>query len=113
MSGTFPEDKTTASGLPPETPGAAAPKPIGADGQHGDHWILRPEDLARGFVRPVRESYVHEKCKTRTKMPRKIAETYAAQPSFYGTTFCYACRIYAPVGKDGEFRWDDGSKVGT
>lgn len=46
-------------------------------------------------------------------MPQACAETYAAQPGFYGTTFCCHCADYFPVGADGEFVWEDGSKVGT
>lgn len=29
------------------------------DGQHVDHWVLSAEERAKGFVRPVRDSYVH------------------------------------------------------
>ena len=29
------------------------------DGQHVDHWVLCAEERAKGFVRPVRNSYVH------------------------------------------------------
>lgn len=52
-------------------------------------------------------------CGTSTTMPLKIAETYAAQPSAYGSTFCCGCGDYFPVGPDGEFEWEDGSKVGS
>lgn len=132
------------------------------DGQHADHWILSDADRAKGFVRPVRRSYVHvgipgpkyplldltdgqreiwgdrqfakfedfesgggrywtqedldkigKGCQGATSMPQKIAETYAAQPSFYGSTFCVHCQEYLPVGARGEFVWDDGSRVGT
>jgi hypothetical protein len=47
-------------------------------------------------------------------MPAPIAETYARNPRFYGSTFCCQCRRYLPVREDGDFVWlDDGSKVGT
>jgi len=52
-------------------------------------------------------------CGSVTTMPQAIAETYARQPSFYGSTFCVRCRDYFPVGERGEFAWDDGSRVGT
>lgn len=54
-------------------------------------------------------------CGTRTTMPRSIAETYAREPGYYGRTFCCGCGDYFPVGRDGEFVWDDGSgqRVGT
>ncbi len=77
--------------------------------------VLSEEDRAQGFVRPVRRSYVHEECGAVTTMSRIIAETYARNPHFYGSTYCAVCRMHRPVGPDGEFHWDDqqGSKVGT
>lgn len=53
---------TTTDGKPadPEMDGKGAPKPINpATGQHGAYWILTAEERAKGFVRPVRTSYVH------------------------------------------------------
>lgn len=44
-------------------------------------------------------------CGTVTSMPQKIAETYAAKPDFYGSTFCCGCGGYFPVGERGEFVW--------
>lgn len=53
-------------------------------------------------------------CGTVTTMPIEIAETYARNPKFYGSTFCTGCGAYLPVGEDGEFVWlDDGSRVGS
>jgi len=53
-------------------------------------------------------------CGTVTKMPRQIAETYAANPGYYGSTFCCGCHAYLPVGKHGEFVWDGtDERVGT
>jgi hypothetical protein len=138
------------------------------DGQLADHFVLCPEDRAKGYVEPYRESYVHvgppgpefelqdltdeqcanysdcgyvkfepypehmrpatgrfwtqeqldkigKGCGAVTTMPRACAETYAAQPSYYGSTFCCHCGDYFPVGKDGEFVWDKSSmqRVGT
>jgi len=106
--------RVTNSGKEPEQEVAGAPAPIDpSTGQHKDHWILSDEERSKGFVRPVRRTYVHEKCGSATTMPQKIAETYAAKPSFYGSTFCCACKEYLLVGTYGEFVWDDGSKVGT
>lgn len=86
-----------------------------ADGQHSDHWVLSKEERAKGFIRPVRSTYVHLKCLTETTMPYACAETYARQPNFYGSTFCCHCKGYFPVGADGEFIWDEENKekVGT
>lgn len=89
-------------------------RPKKPDGQHSDHPAL-PEDQRKSPVRPVRLSYKHLKCGGVTRMPQKCAETYAADPTFYGSTFCCQCGNYFPVGGNGEFVWDDGSgqKVGT
>lgn len=84
------------------------------DGQLADHYVLCPEDRAKGYVEPYRDSYVHQKCGVVTRMPRACAETYAAQPEYYGRTFCCGCGDYFPVGEDGEFVWDGSDqKVGT
>ena len=84
------------------------------DGQQRDHLILSDAERAKGFVRPVRDSYVHARCGGKTTMPPAIAETYARQPGFYGATFCCACGDYFPVGAAGEFTWyGSAEKVGT
>lgn len=145
------------------------------DGQLADHFILCPEDRAKGYVEPLRLSYIHvgppgpkfplrdltpeedarwndpdtsaadrivksedypeserpalgkiwsqgdlDKvakggCGSLTTMPRGCAETYAAQPGFYGSTFCCGCGAYFSVGAAGEFVWDTASmqRVGT
>lgn len=111
------ERSATTSGQPPE-PGyehAPAPAPVDpATGQHKAYWILSDEERGKGFVRPVRRSYKHLVCGTVTRMGDKIAETYAREPTFYGSTFCVECRNHFPVGSLGQFVWtDDGSKVGT
>ena len=83
------------------------------NGQQEGYVVLADEERAKGFVRPVRRTYVHQKCSTATTMEQTIAETYARNPHFYNGTFCCACGGHFPVGADGEFVWDDGSKVGT
>lgn len=85
-----------------------------ATGMQREYLALPEEERAKGFVRPVRRSYVHEKCGTLTTMGQALAETYARNPSFYGGTFCCGCRAHFPVGADGEFVWDGtAEKVGT
>ena len=98
------EKKTTLSGRPAENPDAhPAPSPIDpATGMHGDYWVLSEAERAKGFVRPVRTSYIHRKCGGATTMNLTIAETYARDPKFYGATFCFHCRDHRPVG---EFVW--------
>lgn len=87
---------------------------IREDGQQKTYLVLSEEERAKGFVRPVRRSYIHEKCGVVTKMADALAETYARNPKFYGATFCSGCRAHFPVGEDGEFFWvDDRTKVGS
>lgn len=65
------------------------------------------------FIRPVRRTYIHvgtdERggCFTTTTMSQAIAETYARNPKFYGSTYCCGCRMHLPVA---EFLWDDESQ---
>lgn len=75
--------------------------------------ILSDEERAAGFVRPVRDTYRHLVCGTTTTMARSIAETYARDPRFYGSTYCAHCSMHRLVGEAGEFEWLDGTKVGT
>ena len=91
---------------------------IGPDGQQEKYLVLSDEELAKGFVRPVRRSYIHETCGTVTTMGLALSETYARDPNFYTGTYCAGCRQHFPVGKDGHFRWIEadgltGPKVGT
>ena len=66
-------------------------------GQQKGYVVLTPEERAKGYVRPVRDSYVHTKCGTLTKMAQSIAETYARDPGFYSGTFCVGCRDHFPL----------------
>lgn len=74
--------------------------------------VLSDEERAKGFVRPLRCSYVHKDgCGALTTMGLALCETYARDPSFYGSTYCVGCSMHRPVG---EFRWDeDGQVVGS
>jgi hypothetical protein len=67
--------------------------------------VLSPEELAKGFVRPVRRSYWHTACGQVTTMNRTLAETYARDPKFYSSTYCVTCKQHRPVGEHGEFHW--------
>lgn len=156
--------RVTISGKPP-APGleeSGAPQPLDEKtGMFKDYWVLSKEERAKGFVRPVRRTYIHvgpkppgslrdltpeeavryEKsnyfkfepypeselprtgrfwtreelnrvggCRQRTNMALPLAETYASNPKFYGATFCATCKKHYPVA---EFRWEDGSIVGS
>lgn len=148
----------TTDGKPahPEYSGAESPAPQPVDpatGQHRAYWVLSDAERAKGFVRPVRNSYQHvgirpthplrdltleeaqryksvgyikfeeypasdrscvgrywtdaqlkSGCGTVTRMGVKLAETYAREPGFYGSTFCVGCGTHFPVS---EFRWID------
>lgn len=77
-------------------------------------YLVLPDGERKELVRPLRRSYRHEVCGTTTIMAPAIAETYAADPKFYGATYCMHCKTHKPVGPNGEFVWvDDGTKVGT
>ena len=87
-------------------------------GQHDVYLVLSEEERAKGFVRPYRESYVHDEslggCGTVTRMGVALSETYARDPYFYGATYCVGCKMHRPVGEQGEFFWDStNEKVGT
>lgn len=72
-------------------------------GMQNKYVVLSEEERAKGFVEPVRRTYVHNKCGTATTMGLAIAETYARDPGFYGGTFCTGCGSHFPVA---EFTWD-------
>ncbi len=90
---------------------------IGPDGMQETYLVLSEEERAKGFVRPVRRAYQHEKCGTITTMGVALAE-YARHPGFYGGTFCVGCHAHFPVGAAGKFVWVENGvttdmKVGT
>jgi hypothetical protein len=82
--------------------------------------VLSDSERDKGYVRPYRESYKHERkepapgslgCGGVTRMAPDIAATYARQPDFYGSTYCVHCQKHRPVT---EFVWvDDGEVVGS
>lgn len=93
----------TTDGAPPHRYTPGAPGPIDpATGQHTQYWVLSEAERAKGFIRPVRRSYVHRHCGVTTTMGLALAETYAREPHFYGSTFCVRCRAHYPVD---EFTW--------
>jgi hypothetical protein len=72
-------------------------------GQQKDYVVLTPEERSKGFVRPVRRTYVHKPCGATTSMGLALAETYARDPKFYSGTFCVRCATHLPLN---EFVWD-------
>lgn len=97
-------------------------------GQHKAYIVLCPDERAKGFVRPVRNKYVHvgvggheidlndvskhgrtgNACGALTSMGPALSETYARDPSFYSHTFCVGCNKHLPVA---EFVWDGTNEV--
>lgn len=87
---------------------------IGPDGMQESYLVLSEEERAKGYVRPLRNSYKHLSCGSITTMNDAIAATYAREPKFYGATYCANCLDHYPVGEHGEFVWDGtDEKVGT
>jgi NAD-dependent deacetylase len=71
--------------------------------QNKKYLVLSDEEKAKGYVRPVRTTYIHKSCGGVTQMGVSIAETYAREPKFYGATYCVHCSKHLPVD---EFVWD-------
>lgn len=88
-----------------------------ATGMQRDYVVLSPEERAKGFVKPVRRSYIHAYptetnrqigCGGETTMGTALAETYARNPRFYTGTFCVHCREHFPLN---QFIWDGGGEL--
>ena len=83
-------------------------------GMQKGYVVLSEDERAKGFVEPVRRSYVHLTCGGVTTMGISLAETYARDPFFYSGTYCAICGTHFPTGEDGQFVWDGTEqKVGT
>ena len=110
------DSKVTLSGNPADLEywqhEGGAPQPVDpATGMHKDYWVLSKEERAKGFVRPVRKTYIHDVCGKKTYMHTAIAETFARDPKFYsGGGYCATCKSHFPSS---ELTWEDGSKVGS
>lgn len=76
------------------------------DGQ----WERYPTNVEGEYLAPIRNKYIHKTCGTETRIGDEIAETYAKNPSYYGRTFCVACKEHYPIS---EFHWSrDGVELG-
>lgn len=93
--------KTTLADGSPVTPDHREIDP--ATGQQRGYVVLSEEERAKGFVRPLRQAYVHNTCGAVTRMALAIAETYARNPRFYSGTFCSHCRSHFSLD---QFVWD-------
>ena len=81
---------------------------IKSNGMQKAYVVLSAEERAKGFVRPVRQSYVHKTCGVVTHMGLALAETYARDPGFYSGTFCVSCKAHFPLD---QFTWDGTDEV--
>ena len=90
---TDPSDPRLTHYTGPEKPGSQAEV----------YLVLSEEERKKGFVRPVRQSYIHKTCGGLTHMGLALSETYARNPKFYGATYCCTCSAHFPVS---EFVWD-------
>lgn len=98
----------TTNGLPVDEVRAGQTE---ATGQHKGYIVLCPDERAKGFIRPLRNKYIHKTCGVETRMGDALSETYARDPKFYGATFCVGCNKHLPVA---EFTWSaDGEVVGS
>lgn len=94
---------TSTNGVTPGFETKSAAGPIEDNGQHASYWVLSSAEREKGFIRPLRNKYVHDTCGALTQMGNALSETYARQPDFYGSTFCVGCKNHFPVA---EFMWD-------
>ena len=96
MSGTTtdPNDPGVKRGAPDEAPVPMSDK----------YLVLSDDEIAKGYLRPLRRSYKHLECGSITTMGEKIAATYARDPWFYGSTYCVNCSMHRPLS---EFLWVD------
>ena len=82
-------------------------------GMQKGYVVLSAEERSKGFIRPVRDTYVHDVCTGVTTMAPCIAETFARDPAYYTATYCSVCKTHNPVGASSEFTWmGTNEKVG-
>lgn len=67
--------------------------------------------IGRFWTQPQLDN-IGKGCRSVTTMQgAELAETYARNPTFYGSTYCVSCRKHLPVE---EFVWSrDGQRVGS
>lgn len=114
-SGRMQTGRELVSGDP--VPANASHTVLKENGQQYDYVVLSPEERAKGFVKPLRHSYIHAfpsevdrqvGCGVETRMGLSIAETYAREPKFYSGTFCVGCRTHFPLN---QFIWVGGGDL--
>lgn len=116
------------SGITSDRNDAELNTPEGPGQQNKKYLVLSEEERLKGFVRPLRRSYIHvgiggheidpndrskhgrtgRGCGAQTRMGLELCETYASSPEFYSTTWCVGCKTHLPVA---EFRWAEDNEV--
>lgn len=76
--------------------------------QQAVYLALPAEEIAKGYVKPYRDTYRHTACGSTTTMPAATAQTYARDPWFYGGTYCVRCGMHRDLD---EFTWLDGEPM--
>lgn len=72
---------------------------------------MTDEERAKGYVRPLRFTYVHTTCGSETVMTKGSAELWAKQPGRQPETFCGRCHADFPAA---QFVWIGSTeRVGT
>lgn len=99
-------DRRLTNGEP--VPEDGSHRELRADGQQKAYVVLSDAERAKGFVKPVRRSYIHEKCGVLTSMGNALSETYARDPYFYNGTFCVGCSAHFDLD---QFHWEDGEPM--
>ncbi len=98
--------KTTLTDGSPVTPDHREIDP--KTGMQKGYVVLSKEERDKGFVRPVRRSYLHKRCGVVTTMGLALAETYARDPSFYSGTFCTGCGTHFSLD---QFTWSGTDEI--
>lgn len=63
--------------------------------------------LTKDEISKLKNGYVGG-CNGSTTMHRTLAETYATDPAFYGSTYCSTCMMHRPVS---EFVWEGTNEL--
>jgi hypothetical protein len=99
-------DRMLTDGSP--VPEDGSHKELKPNGQQKGYVVLTAEERAKGFVKPVRRTYVHETCGSATSMGIALSETYARNPRFYSGTYCVGCGTHFALN---QFHWDDNEPM--
>lgn len=75
-----------------------------------DPVVLTEQELAAGFVRPLRLRVLHIFCGRPSAVMAGQAEDLAKDPASWSTCWCGVCGRRLPIE---QFTWVDGSPVGS